>query len=125
MCAQTYAAQEGPYQERAKEIYAELRKNVVDNVHKVRLPRCGVVFAQPADTSCFANVGVRPHGVRVGAIRRPHRRGPQEVRPRFSSLGEGILGADAGRVRAATPSPDGRRSLRSVSAPPCSRCADR
>jgi len=32
---QTYAAQEGPYQSRAKEIYNELRKNVIDNVFKV------------------------------------------------------------------------------------------
>ncbi|OBZ75646.1 putative mannosyl-oligosaccharide glucosidase [Grifola frondosa] len=28
----TYAAQEGPYQQRAQEIYTELRKNIVDNV---------------------------------------------------------------------------------------------
>lgn len=86
MCIQTYAVQEGPYQERAKEIYAELRKNVVDNVHKVRLPPCVVASAQPADTPPFPDAGVRPHGIRVGAVRRPHRRGPQEVRPRFSSL---------------------------------------
>lgn len=33
---QTYGAQEGPYQEKAKEIYKELRRNVVDNVVKVR-----------------------------------------------------------------------------------------
>jgi hypothetical protein len=32
---QTYAAREGPYQAEAKEIYAELRKNVVNNVVKV------------------------------------------------------------------------------------------
>ncbi|KAL1947585.1 hypothetical protein VTO73DRAFT_13309 [Trametes versicolor] len=41
----TYAAQEGPYQERAKEIYAELRKNVVDNVHKEYV-RTGYVWEQ-------------------------------------------------------------------------------
>ena len=35
-----YAAEPGPHQARAKEIYAELRKNVVDNVHKVRLLHC-------------------------------------------------------------------------------------
>ncbi|KAI1783641.1 mannosyl oligosaccharide glucosidase-domain-containing protein [Ganoderma leucocontextum] len=29
-----YAAQAGPHQQRAQEIYAELRKNIVDNVHK-------------------------------------------------------------------------------------------
>lgn len=32
---QKYAAEEGPQQKRAKEIYDELRKNVVDNVFKV------------------------------------------------------------------------------------------
>ena len=32
---QKYVAHEGPYQARAQEIYAQLRKNVVDNVHKV------------------------------------------------------------------------------------------
>ncbi|KAG6827909.1 hypothetical protein H0H92_010007 [Tricholoma furcatifolium] len=38
----TYAAQPGPYQERAKEIYVELRKNVVDNVFKPSLHRLDV-----------------------------------------------------------------------------------
>ena len=33
---QTYASQPGPYQTRAKEIYAELRQNIVNNVIKVR-----------------------------------------------------------------------------------------
>lgn len=33
---QTYAAQEGPYQTKAQTIYKELRRNVVDNVIKVR-----------------------------------------------------------------------------------------
>ncbi len=32
---QTYGAQEGPHQQRAKTIYAELRQNVIKNVHKV------------------------------------------------------------------------------------------
>ncbi|CAL1704069.1 unnamed protein product [Somion occarium] len=41
----TYGAREGPYQERAKEIYAELRKNVVDNVHK-EFQRTGYVWEQ-------------------------------------------------------------------------------
>lgn len=31
-----YGAQNGPYQERAMQVYAELRKNVIDNVFKVR-----------------------------------------------------------------------------------------
>lgn len=31
----TYAAQEGPYQEQARAVYSELRKNIVDNVFKV------------------------------------------------------------------------------------------
>lgn len=31
----TYAAQKGPYQQKAKDIYAELRKNIIDNVAKV------------------------------------------------------------------------------------------
>ena len=30
-----YAAEEGPQQQRAKDIYAELRQNIVDNVFKV------------------------------------------------------------------------------------------
>jgi hypothetical protein len=34
---QTYAAREGPYQQKAREIYNELRKNVVNNVFKVSL----------------------------------------------------------------------------------------
>lgn len=37
---QTYAAQSGPYQARAKEIYSELRKNLVDNVFKVTSNQC-------------------------------------------------------------------------------------
>lgn len=32
---QTYAAVEGPHQEYAKQIYTELRRNVVENVYKV------------------------------------------------------------------------------------------
>jgi len=31
----TYGAQEGPYRERANQIYGDLRKNVIDNVFKV------------------------------------------------------------------------------------------
>lgn len=31
----TYGAQEGPYQQKAKQVYAELRKNVIDNTFKV------------------------------------------------------------------------------------------
>ncbi|PPQ81232.1 hypothetical protein CVT25_015756 [Psilocybe cyanescens] len=41
----TYAAQEGPYQEKAKQIYKELRKNVVDNVVK-EYERTGYVWEQ-------------------------------------------------------------------------------
>ncbi|KAI0807266.1 glycoside hydrolase [Fomes fomentarius] len=41
----TYAAQEGPHQQRAQEIYAELRKNVIDNVHKEYV-RTGYVWEQ-------------------------------------------------------------------------------
>ncbi|KAF9228032.1 glycoside hydrolase family 63 protein [Gyrodon lividus] len=41
----TYAVAEGPYQERAKEIYAELRKNVVENVYK-EYQRTGYVWEQ-------------------------------------------------------------------------------
>ncbi|KAK7693188.1 hypothetical protein QCA50_002754 [Cerrena zonata] len=41
----TYAAQEGPYQKRAQEVYAELRKNVIDNVHK-EYERTGYVWEQ-------------------------------------------------------------------------------
>ncbi|KAI0831044.1 glycoside hydrolase [Trametes gibbosa] len=41
----TYAAQEGPYQARAQEIYAELRRNVIENVHK-EFVRTGYVWEQ-------------------------------------------------------------------------------
>ncbi|KAI6102747.1 mannosyl oligosaccharide glucosidase-domain-containing protein [Pisolithus croceorrhizus] len=41
----TYAAVDGPYQERAKAIYAELRKNVVENVFK-EYERTGYVWEQ-------------------------------------------------------------------------------
>ncbi|RDB24187.1 putative mannosyl-oligosaccharide glucosidase [Hypsizygus marmoreus] len=41
----TYAAQPGPYQSRAKEIYQDLRKNVVDNVFK-EYERTGYVWEQ-------------------------------------------------------------------------------
>ncbi|KAF9566233.1 glycoside hydrolase [Agrocybe pediades] len=41
----TYAAQEGPYQEKAKQIYKELRQNVVDNVVK-EYERTGYVWEQ-------------------------------------------------------------------------------
>lgn len=42
---QTYGAQEGPFQKRAKEIYAELRKNVINNVHE-EYERTGYVWEQ-------------------------------------------------------------------------------
>jgi mannosyl-oligosaccharide glucosidase len=35
----TYVREEGPFQERAREIYEELRKNVVDNVFEVGFSR--------------------------------------------------------------------------------------
>ncbi|THH15032.1 hypothetical protein EW146_g5398 [Bondarzewia mesenterica] len=41
----TYAAQNGPYQERAQEIYAELRQNIIKNVHK-EYERTGYVWEQ-------------------------------------------------------------------------------
>ncbi|KAI0933864.1 hypothetical protein AcV5_005895 [Taiwanofungus camphoratus] len=41
----TYGAQEGPYQQHSKEIYAELRQNVVDNVFK-EYQRTGYVWEQ-------------------------------------------------------------------------------
>ncbi|KAH9946321.1 glycoside hydrolase [Epithele typhae] len=41
----TYAAQEGPFQTRAQQIYDELRKNVIDNVHKEYV-RTGYVWEQ-------------------------------------------------------------------------------
>ncbi|TFK42937.1 glycoside hydrolase [Crucibulum laeve] len=41
----TYAAQEGPHQAKAKEIYKELRKNIVDNVAK-EYERTGYVWEQ-------------------------------------------------------------------------------
>jgi len=41
----TYAAEEGPFQEKAKAIYAELRDNVIKNVHK-EYERTGYVWEQ-------------------------------------------------------------------------------
>ncbi|KAH7930897.1 glycoside hydrolase family 63 protein [Leucogyrophana mollusca] len=41
----TYVAEEGPYQQRAKEIYAELRNNIVSNVFK-EYQRTGYVWEQ-------------------------------------------------------------------------------
>ncbi|RDX48402.1 glycoside hydrolase family 63 protein [Lentinus brumalis] len=41
----TYGAQEGPYQQRAQAIYAELRRNVIENVHKEYV-RTGYVWEQ-------------------------------------------------------------------------------
>ncbi|KAF8061451.1 glycoside hydrolase [Lyophyllum atratum] len=41
----TYAAQPGPYQTKAKEIYSELRKNLIDNVFK-EYERTGYVWEQ-------------------------------------------------------------------------------
>jgi len=41
----TYAAREGPYQQKAKDIYKELRKNVVNNVVK-EYDRTGYVWEQ-------------------------------------------------------------------------------
>ncbi|KAG5727592.1 putative mannosyl-oligosaccharide glucosidase [Termitomyces sp. T112] len=41
----TYAAQPGPYQARAKAIYSELRKNIVDNIFK-EYERTGYVWEQ-------------------------------------------------------------------------------
>jgi len=35
MLSQVYAAEPGPYQQQAADIYTELRKNVIDNVYKV------------------------------------------------------------------------------------------
>lgn len=42
---QRYAAEEGPHQERAKKIYTELRKNIIDNVFK-EYKRTGYVWEQ-------------------------------------------------------------------------------
>ncbi|GBE82451.1 Probable mannosyl-oligosaccharide [Sparassis crispa] len=41
----TYGAQEGPYQQRSKEIYTELRRSVIDNVFK-EYERTGYVWEQ-------------------------------------------------------------------------------
>ena len=58
---QTYGAEEGPYQQRAQEIYSELRRNVIENVHKVR--------PSPLSLShCFVHgLGHVPAGARRGA----------------------------------------------------------
>ena len=71
---QTYAAQPGPYQEKAKQIYSELRTNVVKNVVKV----CSIVTG----FYCILNdaVGIRKDWVCLGTIRRCDGRGQTEVR---------------------------------------------
>lgn len=47
---QTYAAREGPHQQRAKDIYHELRKNVVNNVVKVGSRESADKFDTVSDT---------------------------------------------------------------------------
>ncbi|KAF8488307.1 glycoside hydrolase, partial [Russula emetica] len=42
---ETYASHEGPYQEKARSIYTELRRNVIDNVFK-EYERTGYVWEQ-------------------------------------------------------------------------------
>lgn len=42
--AQTYGAQGGPYQGRAREIYKELRENVIGNVFKACLGLIGLAL---------------------------------------------------------------------------------
>lgn len=52
---------EGPYQDKAKQIYSELRKNVVDNVVKV----CGTKALQAFTKN---HAGVRTYGIRMGTV---------------------------------------------------------
>lgn len=40
-----YTAEEGPYQDKAKDIYARLRHNIVENVYKVRSSRIASDYA--------------------------------------------------------------------------------
>lgn len=78
---QTYGAQEGPYQERAKEIYAELRQNIIKNVHKVcaiwidddilNAIRDGLLILMSWYLFVFCRVvrlGIRTDGVCLGTI---------------------------------------------------------
>jgi hypothetical protein len=60
---QKYAAEAGPYQEKAKQIYTELRRNVIDNVVKARLRCLGVIYA-----FLTTKAGVRPHRIRLGTV---------------------------------------------------------
>jgi excinuclease UvrABC ATPase subunit len=60
---QKYAAEPGPYQEKAKDIYKELRRNVVDNVVKV-----GLRYLELVRPFLTIIAGVRTHRIRLGAI---------------------------------------------------------
>lgn len=59
----TYAHEEGPFQERAREIYEELRKNVVDNVFKVCFPRKPVSVFE-----AHFGVGISTNRVCMGTV---------------------------------------------------------
>jgi hypothetical protein len=59
----TYGAQDGPYQERAREVYVHLRKNVIDNVFKVSLAHLS------NDTMTYRCCsGIRAHRICLGTI---------------------------------------------------------
>jgi mannosyl-oligosaccharide glucosidase len=61
----TYGAQEGPYQVRAKEVYAELRRNIIDNAFKVFLTYHFI--RQYHDLYNYYS-GIRAHRICLGAV---------------------------------------------------------
>ena len=72
---QTYTVQEGPYQAKAQTIYKELRRNVVDNVVKVRcLPMKTLFFFLKQFKS-----GIRTYWICMGTIRCYYRRRTKKV----------------------------------------------
>lgn len=63
---QKYAAEEGPQQKRAKEIYDELRRNVVDNVFKV------FVSSSKTYSHLTFTSGIRADWLCLGTVRCSH-----------------------------------------------------
>jgi mannosyl-oligosaccharide glucosidase len=66
---QKYAKEDGPYKTKARKIYGELRRNVVDNVFEVTvldLNASGVARRHRSFS------GIPAHRIRLGAVRRHH-----------------------------------------------------
>jgi glycogen debranching enzyme len=73
----TYAREKGPFQARAKEMYEELRRNVVNNVFKVGLPRR---WPRALFSSAHLGIGISKNRICMGTVRCPYWRGTEEVR---------------------------------------------